>query len=1014
MSKSATIRVVRIFAKVAYEIWSKITQIPDATTALATKACNSIGIQTDDYSQFVEIRLVKLIMRMMANPVKTALLGCTVAGVTAYVRWRIFHNQFLQVMRTKFIDMCSIEVMVDHRAAFRMIEIAETKAQHSVHTHPVAAAIRTNMNHALDDYVQKTGREMYSVSMSAADERRGLRGNRWFFHSKDMAYGFKNDQLEKTDVIKMSDTGYYTDLSDYMRGHEVVLYEISPVRAAAGAANGSYRFDRENRLMEIVQGDAKYSHALWDLNTDHVLVRTWYGTWVYLVEKILHPQYPEYRIIGLFPRRFVWNPAAWLLDIKPLTRRKIVNGNWAVIDSLHNDHNERGVVYTSIARIGDNFDAFVPKEVLTTIVARLNTVKHLELGGIESFIEHEMDDPRYVAWKLTSQSVKAAANVILDYFKDGHPDAYDLLTAPRTDTFTPINELYRPLSDPVVPSMRDVLPPGCKPLIAGAVVPSKSAASEQSAVDGRIVKARNDVKPPGRFLTYAKAFVEEFVPRRKMHTGTAVGLDEVFRRQARPTQRSILEKAQEWWKCQPAINKFFIKREVAGKVNYPRVISTLDATFKTEYSAILYSISDNLLHDTKWYGFGMPPSELVQMLADRAHKAKKVSSTDFTLCDGSISKFLREFIEEPIIMRYFEPRTAEKAKRLHAAQPGMPGRGSFGTKAPPGPYRRSGSPETSGFNSIDCAFVSYCGFREMGLSHEMAYKALGVHCGDDGLAFDADGPVMMKTATLLGMKLKIEDIPRGKPIPFLGRIWVDLWTGQATSFADVVRQVQKLHLTTQQESVSYDTVLRSKAIGYTMTDARTPILGVWATKVMELTANVVTEELAMNKDCCWFARQGAIFEQPDDDRMYSDTMSRWKLDRKAIELAEDHIRKAKTTAELFSDHVFHDPGVPPKIHAMIGGDRVGKKECQAGVSDPSQSTKQPGASKTTGSAPPNKQQGQQKKKPGKTTPGKGVDKQAVPATPPGTPVQRGRVIKTPECLKLVTDALTKLKSSHRK
>lgn len=893
-----------------------------------------------------KLRLIRFMVGMVRvirpRPALTCGLvagGLGAVGVVGLVVLIVRKDPLLQRMRTKVIDMCSAESLVDQRAVFREIVIAPNAAQKGKHSHATAAAIRSNMNHALDDYVQKTGRSVYSVSMSAADERRGLRGNRYYYHSKDMAYGSKNDQMEAEDVIKMSDTGYYLNLPDYMHGQEVVLYEICPVRAAAGAADGTYRFDESGCLTEIVNGDAKYRHALWDLSTDHVLVRTWFGAWVYLVEKILHPQYPEYRVTGLFPRRYIWNPAAWLVDIKPLVRRRVVNGNWCIIDSLHNDHNDRGVVYTSLARLGDNFDVFLPKEVLTTIIARLKVVKHMELGGIEMMLEVEKADERYIVWRETSQSIKSSANIILDYFKDGYPKAYGMLTAPRSDCFTPLNEKYRPMTDPVVPNMRNVLPPGKSPLFAGAVVPSKSAASEVSAVEGRIIGVRNDVKPPGRFMRYAKDFVEEMVPNSLMYTGTAVGLDEVFRRQARPTQRSLLERAQDWWGCQKLVNKFFIKRETGGKVNYPRVISTTSETFKTEYSSVIYSLVDTVLHRAPWYAFGRSPAELVEALSARAQRAQTCSATDFSFYDGTISEFLREFVERPILLRFFEPRTAEKAWKLHASQAGQPGFGCYGTRAPTGPYRRSGSPETSSFNSIDGAFITYCAFREMGVEHKLSYDNLGFHGGDDGLAFDIDAKILENTVKKFGMTLKADVLKRGDPLPFLGRIWFGAWYGATTSMADVPRQTQKLQLTTQADSVSVEEVLRSKAIGYMLTDRRTPVIGVWAAQILKLTAKGDTPPDNENLDLSWFARCGAIFDQPDEDAAYFDTCFRYKIDAAAIDKAEKHILQAKTVLDTFSDHPFHVPAAVAKIDAMLNGERVGPNHGK------------PGATKTTVAEP---------------------------------------------------------------
>lgn len=860
----------------------------------------------------------KWVLRILgAHPKRSGCVLALMGGVSLYFRWKLRDPNYAQVIRSKIIDCLSKKVDFDFRSEFRAAVINPVNPHfRSSHSHPTAAAIRTNCNQTLDDYVLRTGRNVYSVSMSAADERAGHKGNRYYWHHKDLAYDFRDDKLSQSDVIKMSDTGYYLDLPDYMHGHELVLYEIDPVRAASSTADASYRFDEEGCLVEMVQGDAKYRHALWNLHTDHVLVRTWLGAWVYLVEKILHPEHPNYRMIGLFPRRFVWNPAAWLLEFPKLERRKVVNNGWAVIDSLHNDSRNYGVFYTSIAKVGDSHDAFLPKEVLTTIISRLGVVKHLELGGIEAFLEFEMKDTRYVTWQETKQSVKTMATVIMEYFKAGSPRAFDKLSAPRTDVFTPINKHYRPLTDAPKPTMRSVLPPGLAPIIGGGVCPSKSAASEFAAVQGRISNVRNDVKPPGRFIGYAREFVRIVVPDRLMHTGVPVDIDEVFRRQSRPTQVSLLQRCLDWWRGQRMINKFFVKREAYGKINNPRVISTMSETFKCEYSSYLYSLTDNIVKRQPWYAFGRTPNELVEYISARAMRANTAIASDFSFYDGTISMFLREYVEAPILLRYFEPKHGRVVVELHASQCDSPGVGTFGTKAPTGPYRRSGSPETSAHNSLDAAFIAYCAMREAKVSPSDAYANLGLYGGDDGVSFDLDPAILERTAEKLGMSLKTETLNRGDPIPFLGRVWFNAWTGDTTSIADVPRQAQKLHLTTQADTVSVADVLRSKADGLALTDARTPILGVWALRVKALT----TPSKLGQEEWSWFAQQGAIFKQPDEDTCYSFTAKNWNIDSAAIDLAEKHILNARTLDELFPTTPFHQPGTAPKIAAIMGGE----------------------------------------------------------------------------------------------
>jgi hypothetical protein len=75
--------------------------------------------------------------------------------------------------------------------------------------------------------------------------------------------------------------------------------------------------------------------------------------------------------------------------------------------------------------------------------------------------------------------------------------------------------------------------------------------------------------------------------------------------------------------------------------------------------------------------------------------------------------------------------------------------------------------------------------------------------------------------------------PRGEPILFLGRYFVDPPTTD-DSYADPLRTIGKLHASTN-KSVTKEQAAANKALGYISTDRLTPIIGTWAARVIQLT-----------------------------------------------------------------------------------------------------------------------------------------------------------------------------------
>lgn len=160
-------------------------------------------------------------------------------------------------------------------------------------------------------------------------------------------------------------------------------------------------------------------------------------------------------------------------------------------------------------------------------------------------------------------------------------------------------------------------------------------------------------------------------------------------------------------------------------------------------------------------------------------------------------------------------------------------------------------------NTLINVFNNYVAIRRKIKVPLEAYKKLGKYGGDDGITMDVSSEHLEHAFASMGMLIKGERKKRGEPVGFLGRVYLDPWVSPS-SIIDVKRQVSKLHATVQSVDVPDDLILNRKASGYVVTDKQTPVVGAWAVKVLELTANwkdVTTNyEQQMLKDVYYYSR----------------------------------------------------------------------------------------------------------------------------------------------------------------
>lgn len=115
-----------------------------------------------------------------------------------------------------------------------------------------------------------------------------------------------------------------------------------------------------------------------------------------------------------------------------------------------------------------------------------------------------------------------------------------------------------------------------------------------------------------------------------------------------------------------------------------------------------------------------------------------------------------------------------------------------------------------------------------------AFAALGLYGGDDGLSA-GDPANMEKAAQMLGQELKAVRVVAPRPVKFLARIYgPEVWEGAPDSCCDLPRQLAKFHTTVSLPiSITPEMKLVEKCRSFLLTDANTPIMGLFCKRVMQ-------------------------------------------------------------------------------------------------------------------------------------------------------------------------------------
>jgi len=381
-----------------------------------------------------------------------------------------------------------------------------------------------------------------------------------------------------------------------------------------------------------------------------------------------------------------------------------------------------------------------------------------------------------------------------------------------------------------------------QPLLDGGFAPDNCRNNDVRAVNERVLKLKSeDLVITNHISRCMNEFVELFYSKAGVgkHSLRPVENDEVYLRQAKPTQRRILDMAQHESASFTAKN--FVKKEAYGSANDPRMISQINGVEKMAYSAYMYTFCDLLkYHD--WYAFGKTPRAIAERVVQICEQASHVDITDFSRMDGRVGNVARE-LEMRMMMYGFHPSFHLELQSLMRKQMNLKGITAHGVRYDTGLARSSGSAETSAFNTILNAFTCFLAYRRhtdcygMYYDKEEAWRSLGIYGGDDGLSANLVRKYAVTSAASVGQKLELERVTRGNAgVSFLARHYgPGVWWGDANSCCDIKRQISKFHLTVHlPPNITREDKLCDKAFSFYLSDASTPILGEFVVKVLSL------------------------------------------------------------------------------------------------------------------------------------------------------------------------------------
>jgi len=744
------------------------------------------------------------------------------------------------------------------RSVFRDTPLVETRL-HDDNQHPDEAQARNSASATMRLMAAAMGLKVYFYQSSNADSRNRASGSRDWRWAKDSQVRPVEDVVAPNQLRCMVDVDYYVDMPSTLgkTANVTMLYTLTPESVCDNTVDMAFTFDEANNVVMQYTGGAVYKHGLWNYGTDALLVTYW-PWWspiplrvtTYLVER--RGVRAHRSIVLLIPIQSWGFLAAWiaklLFDEQQLKRLVVVHDGFLRLQV----HRKDGL-FVSTGK-PNSYSCATVNAVVDSQTARLS-----EIGATTLSV------PTILSMVDSDRGV--AANLV----------AYHRATlSAKLDTTFPVELGVRAFQSSAKyfdPDAKPSVKPFMPPLMHGTFAPTRTLANDAAAIQYRITDVKNtEFKVDERMQRIMSEFAELLVNEHEAHP---VEVSDVFEKQNRPEQRRILTLAEVAWQLPRKISSF-MKAECYAEPNAPRNISTINPTDKLYYSRFMYGLAE-VMHRHPWYAFGCTPVEIAARVAHVVSGANMVIETDFSKFDGHVSNLLR-LLEQTILLRAFAPSYHTMLLDLHRAQYDMKGYTTFGVKYNSGTSRASGSPETSLFNTLCNAFVSYFAIRTMNRGVYQAAEAwarLGIYGGDDGLTANIPARQLIFAAGLVGQELTCETLTRDErpSVKFLARYYTpDVWDGKEDSMCDLARQLAKFHTTVILTSdITPKMKLIAKCRSFNMSDGQTPVIGELCEKVMSLATRA--ELVVIDRKQQQIARMLPWSSRPDNN--YPNDVGNW-------------------------------------------------------------------------------------------------------------------------------------------
>jgi hypothetical protein len=711
------------------------------------------------------------------------------------------------------------------------------------------------------------GRDAYFIQMSRADQKGGRLGSRDYYWAKDLTIAPVATTIPSNPLLVMVDVDQYINMPSFLtqHTHPVVLYTFQPDAVSKIEKNYSYTFDQTNAVHYYVTGSGIFSHHVWNYSTDHIVTtQNFFGipyrTSTYLVDR--RATSPDHELIMLTPIGR-WRGLAsilykWWIYGRTLQRLNIVDP----LGFARLQVNTQQGIQISTGKAMSYVSAKIPVDIDDTlaIIARVSKYP-LTNPQVLSFVDgkRELAAP-LLEYHLSRQSAR--------------PDIVcPLPLAVRRYQFQPGN--YNPTAKPSMVAFMT-------PLVNDAFAPDRCVNNEEEGIRDRVEAVKPLFLTMSNFhATTMREFLELLIPEE--HKMDPVDYDTVVDRQARPSQRRVLEQAH--WLNPKRIIESFLKTEAYSNVKPPRIISTINGVDKREYSRYMYAF-EAVIKRQHWYAFSRTPLKIAERVVEILASAKEATNTDFSRFDGHGSSVMRE-LERMALLRAFRVQYHEELIDLHRSQHGQRAVATFGTWYETDYSRASGSPETGIFNSMVNAYVAFYALRSTKVKNsfiqkQSAWFGLGIYGGDDGITADIPAEAYKKAATSIGQELTVETIKRGQPgIKFLARIYSPhVWFGDLNSCCDIKRQLSKLHTTVcLPPSVTPTKKLLEKMRSFILSDQFTPIIGDLAHSVLCIYGQEIIADDETAQMRSWLSRFEKEFQYPNHS-------ADWMMDHLQVSMPE--------------------------------------------------------------------------------------------------------------------------------